>query len=112
MAKTALLVSNTFSKPQTNLFPSLNSLVSLDAIRLDHDKVRGRKKWLEEVSEACFGDARKKSTRAQESAYFESRTISPRRQRRSRSPRRNPSVFTRLRRERSRSPEWNTRARK
>ncbi|GJX68899.1 hypothetical protein Tco_0304626 [Tanacetum coccineum] len=51
-----------------------------------------------------FGDARKKSTKAQESAYSESRTISPRRQRRSRSPRHNPSVFTRLRRERSRSP--------
>ncbi|GJW04839.1 reverse transcriptase domain-containing protein [Tanacetum coccineum] len=51
-----------------------------------------------------FGDARKKSTRAQESAYSESRTISPRRQIRSRSPRHNPSVFTRLRHERSRSP--------
>ncbi|GJS44498.1 hypothetical protein Tco_0569541 [Tanacetum coccineum] len=33
------------------------------------------------------------------SAYSESRTISPRRKRRSRSPRHNPSVFTRLRRE-------------
>ncbi|GJS95090.1 reverse transcriptase domain-containing protein [Tanacetum coccineum] len=32
------------------------------------------------------------------------RTVSPRRQRRSRSPRHSPSVFTRLRRERSRSP--------
>ncbi|GKF21262.1 hypothetical protein Tco_0069900 [Tanacetum coccineum] len=50
-----------------------------------------------------FGDAQKKSTRAQESAYSESRTMSPRRQRCSRSPRRNPSVFTRLRRGRSRS---------
>ncbi|GJW40538.1 hypothetical protein Tco_0066383 [Tanacetum coccineum] len=59
---------------------------------------------LEEVKARLdFGDARKKSTRAQESAYSESRTISPRRQRRSRSPRHNPSVFTRLRRERSRS---------
>ncbi|GJZ66233.1 reverse transcriptase domain-containing protein [Tanacetum coccineum] len=51
-----------------------------------------------------FGDNRKKSARAQESAYSESRTISSRRQRRSRSPRHNHSVFTRLRRERSRSP--------
>ncbi|GJY98432.1 reverse transcriptase domain-containing protein [Tanacetum coccineum] len=51
-----------------------------------------------------FGDALKKSTKAQESAYSESRTVSPRRQRRSCSPRYNPSVFTRLRRERSRSP--------
>ncbi|GJT59196.1 reverse transcriptase domain-containing protein [Tanacetum coccineum] len=64
-----------------------------------------KKEKLEEVKARLdFGDARKKSTRAQESAYFESRTISPRRQRRSRSPRHNPSVFTRLRRERSRSP--------
>ncbi|GKC12764.1 hypothetical protein Tco_1009546, partial [Tanacetum coccineum] len=39
----------------------------------------------------------------QESTYSESRTISPRRHRRSRSPRRNPSVFTRLRGKRSRS---------
>ncbi|GJY65384.1 hypothetical protein Tco_0467622 [Tanacetum coccineum] len=64
-----------------------------------------KKEKLEEVKARLnFGDTRKKSTRAQESAYSESRTISPRRQRRSRSPRRNPSVFTRLRRERSRSP--------
>ncbi|GJU85316.1 hypothetical protein Tco_1292862 [Tanacetum coccineum] len=62
------------------------------------------KEKLEEVKERLdFGDARKKNTKAQESAYSESRTISPRRQRRSRSPRHNPSVFTRLRRERSRS---------
>ncbi|GJS93247.1 hypothetical protein Tco_0800215 [Tanacetum coccineum] len=64
-----------------------------------------KKEKLEELKVRLdFGDARKKSTRAQESAYSESRTISPRRQRRSRSPRHNPSVFTRLRRERSRSP--------
>ncbi|GJY95291.1 hypothetical protein Tco_0511652 [Tanacetum coccineum] len=64
-----------------------------------------KKEKLEEVKARLdFGDARKKSTRAQESAYSESRTISPRRQRRSRSPRHNPSVFTRLRRERLRSP--------
>ncbi|GJV00998.1 reverse transcriptase domain-containing protein [Tanacetum coccineum] len=63
-----------------------------------------KKEKLEEVKARLdFGDAQKKSTRTQESAYSESRTISPRRQRRSRSPRHNPSVFTRLRRERSRS---------
>ncbi|GKE61582.1 hypothetical protein Tco_1511949, partial [Tanacetum coccineum] len=57
-----------------------------------------KKEKLEEVKARLdFGDARKKSTRAQESAYSESRTISPRRQRRSRSPHHNPSVFTRLR---------------
>ncbi|GJT58007.1 reverse transcriptase domain-containing protein [Tanacetum coccineum] len=64
-----------------------------------------KKEKLEEVKARLdFGDARKKSTRAQESANSKSRTVSPRRRRRSRSPRHNPSVFTRLRRERSRSP--------
>ncbi|GKD93262.1 reverse transcriptase domain-containing protein [Tanacetum coccineum] len=64
-----------------------------------------KKEKMEEVKARLdFGDARKKNARVQESAYSESRTISPRRQRRSSSPRRNPSVFTRLRRERSRSP--------
>ncbi|GJY34573.1 hypothetical protein Tco_0419042, partial [Tanacetum coccineum] len=50
----------------------------------------------------------------QESVYSESRTMSPRRQRRSRSPRHNLSVFTRLRRERSRSPrhEYKSKARR
>ncbi|GKA87939.1 hypothetical protein Tco_0809703, partial [Tanacetum coccineum] len=63
-----------------------------------------KKEKLEEVKARIeFGEARKKTTRAQESAYSESRTMSPRRQRRSRSLRHNPSVFTRLRRERSRS---------
>ncbi|GJV74119.1 reverse transcriptase domain-containing protein [Tanacetum coccineum] len=63
-----------------------------------------KKEKLEEVKARLdFGDAQKKSTRAQESAYSESMTISSRRQRRSRSLRHNPSVFTRLRRERSRS---------
>ncbi|GJZ05069.1 hypothetical protein Tco_0538344 [Tanacetum coccineum] len=61
------------------------------------EKLEGVKARLE------FGEARKKTTRVQESAYSESRTMSPRRQRRSRSLRHNPSVFTRLRRERSRS---------
>ncbi|GJW52744.1 putative reverse transcriptase domain-containing protein [Tanacetum coccineum] len=65
---------------------------------------RKKEKLKEVKARLDFGDARKKSTRAQESAYSESMTISPRRQRRSRSPRHNPSVFTGLRRERSRSP--------
>ncbi|GJU35837.1 hypothetical protein Tco_1184191 [Tanacetum coccineum] len=42
-------------------------------------------------------------TRAQKSAYSESRTISPRRQRRSRSPRHNPTSSL-VRRERTRFP--------
>ncbi|GKD86905.1 hypothetical protein Tco_1358059 [Tanacetum coccineum] len=66
---------------------------------------RRKKEKLEEVKARLdFGEARRKSTKAQESAYSESRTMSPRRQRRSRSPCHSPSVFTRLRRERSRSP--------
>ncbi|GJY43614.1 reverse transcriptase domain-containing protein [Tanacetum coccineum] len=64
------------------------------------DKYKYEKKKKEKLEEIKvrldFGDARKKSTRAQESAYSESRTISPRRQGRFRSPRYNPSVFTRL----------------
>ncbi|GJW83360.1 hypothetical protein Tco_0156505 [Tanacetum coccineum] len=48
-----------------------------------------KKEKLEEVKARLdFGNARKKSTRAQESEYSESRTISPRRQRISRSPHR------------------------
>ncbi|GJW19729.1 reverse transcriptase domain-containing protein [Tanacetum coccineum] len=74
-----------------------------------------KKEKLEEVKARLdFGDARKKSTRAQESTYSKSRTISPRRQRRSRSPCHNPKVFTRLRRERSRSlrHEYKSKARR
>ncbi|GKD49275.1 hypothetical protein Tco_1278251 [Tanacetum coccineum] len=78
-------------------------LLPIMADKYEYEK--RKKEKLEEVkAKLDFGDARKKSTRAQESAYSESRTMSPRRQRRSRSPRHNPSVFTRLRRERSRSP--------
>ncbi|GKC98969.1 hypothetical protein Tco_1169244 [Tanacetum coccineum] len=76
---------------------------------------RRKKEKLEEVKARLdFGEARKKSTRAQESEYSVSRTMSPRRQRRSRSPRHNLSVFTRLRRERSRSPrhEYKSKARR
>ncbi|GJY70841.1 hypothetical protein Tco_0474544, partial [Tanacetum coccineum] len=66
---------------------------------------RRKKEKLEEVKARLdFGEARRKSTKAHESAYSESRTMSQRRQRRSRSPRHSPIVFTRLRRERSRSP--------
>ncbi|GJV59943.1 reverse transcriptase domain-containing protein [Tanacetum coccineum] len=74
-----------------------------------------KKEKLEEVKARLeFGKARKKTTRAQESTYSKSRTMSPRRQRRSRNPRHNPSVFTRLRRERSRSPrhEYKDKARR
>ncbi|GJR83486.1 hypothetical protein Tco_0154271 [Tanacetum coccineum] len=78
-------------------------LLPIMADKYEYEKKKKEK--LEEVKARLdFGDARKKSTRAQESAYYKSRTISPRRQRRSRSPRHNPSVFTRLRRERSRLP--------
>ncbi|GKB68195.1 hypothetical protein Tco_0929607, partial [Tanacetum coccineum] len=71
-----------------------------------------KKEKLEEVkAQLDFGEARKKRTRAQESAYSESRTMSLRRQRRSCSLRHNPSVFNRLRRERSRSP-WHEYKRK
>ncbi|GJT36364.1 hypothetical protein Tco_0926783 [Tanacetum coccineum] len=86
-------------------------LLPIMADKYEYEK--RKKEKLEEVKARLdFGDARKKSTRAQESAYSESWTISPRRQRRSRSPRHNPSVFTRLRHERSRSPGMNTRVRK
>ncbi|GJY27607.1 hypothetical protein Tco_0403374 [Tanacetum coccineum] len=78
-------------------------LLPIMADKYEYEK--RKKEKLEEVKARLnFGDNRKKSTRAQESAYSESRTISPRRKRRSRSPRHNPSVFTKLRRERSRSP--------
>ncbi|GKB41095.1 hypothetical protein Tco_0886037 [Tanacetum coccineum] len=64
-----------------------------------------KKEKLEEVKARLdFGGTRKKSTRAQESAYSESRTMSPRRHNRSHSPRQSSSIFTRLKRERSKSP--------
>ncbi|GJZ93115.1 reverse transcriptase domain-containing protein [Tanacetum coccineum] len=86
-------------------------LLPIMADKYEYEK--RKKEKLEEVKARLdFGDNRKKSTRAQESAYSESRTISPRRQRRSRSPRHNPSVFTRLRRERSRSPRHEYKVRK
>ncbi|GKA04553.1 hypothetical protein Tco_0683673 [Tanacetum coccineum] len=79
-------------------------LLPIMADKYEYEK--RKKEKIEEVKARLdFGDARKKNTRAQESAYSESRTISPRRQRRSRSPRHNPNIFTRLRRERSRSPQ-------
>ncbi|GKE20578.1 hypothetical protein Tco_1432090, partial [Tanacetum coccineum] len=61
-------------------------LLPIMADKYEYEK--RKKEKLEEVKARLdFGDARKKSTRAQESTYSESRTISPRRQRRSRSPR-------------------------
>ncbi|GJW60804.1 reverse transcriptase domain-containing protein [Tanacetum coccineum] len=73
-------------------------LLPIMADKYEYEK--RKKEKLEEVKARLnFGDARKKSTKAQESAYSESRTISPRRQRRSRSPCHNPSVFTRQRTE-------------
>ncbi|GJY66976.1 reverse transcriptase domain-containing protein [Tanacetum coccineum] len=78
-------------------------LLPIMADKYEYEKKKKEK--LEEVKARLnFGDNQKKSTMAQESTYSESRTISPRRQRRSRSPRHNPSIFTRLRHERSRSP--------
>ncbi|GKA19204.1 hypothetical protein Tco_0699119 [Tanacetum coccineum] len=65
---------------------------------------RKKEKSKEVKARLDFGGTRKKSTRAQESAYSESRTMSPRRHRRPHSPRQSSSVFTRLKRERSRSP--------
>ncbi|GKD39925.1 hypothetical protein Tco_1260132, partial [Tanacetum coccineum] len=58
-------------------------LLPIMADKYEYEK--RKKEKLEEVKARLdFGDAWKKSTRAQESAYSESRTISPRRQRRSR----------------------------
>ncbi|GJW34971.1 reverse transcriptase domain-containing protein, partial [Tanacetum coccineum] len=78
-------------------------LLPIMADKYEHE--RRRKEKLEEVKARLdFGDIRKRTTRAQESAYSESRTRSPGRHRRSRSPRQSSSVFTRLKCERSRSP--------
>ncbi|GJY20496.1 reverse transcriptase domain-containing protein [Tanacetum coccineum] len=55
---------------------------------------RKKEKFEEVKVRLDFGEARKKSTKAQELAYSESRTMSSRRQKRSRSPRHRPSVFT------------------
>ncbi|GKG07420.1 hypothetical protein Tco_0330389, partial [Tanacetum coccineum] len=63
-------------------------LLPVMAYKYEYEK--RKKEKLEEVKVRLdFGDARKKSTKAQESAYSESRTISPRRQRRSHSPHHN-----------------------
>ncbi|GJX76852.1 hypothetical protein Tco_0323663 [Tanacetum coccineum] len=85
-------------------------LLPIMADKYEYEK--RKKETLEEVKARLdFGDNRKKSTRAQESAYSESRTISPRRQRRSRSPRHNPSVFTRLS-EDSEGGHWKSKSRR
>ncbi|GJY89505.1 hypothetical protein Tco_0504701 [Tanacetum coccineum] len=78
-------------------------LLSIMADKYEHE--RRKKEKLEEVKARLdFGDVRKRTTKTQESSYSESRTRSPRRHTRSHSPRQSSSVFTRLKRERSRSP--------
>ncbi|GKD62698.1 hypothetical protein Tco_1300207 [Tanacetum coccineum] len=81
-------------------------LLPIMADKYEHE--RRKKEKLEEVKARLdFGDVRKRTTKTQESAYSESRTRSPRRHRRSHSPHQSSSVFTRLKRERSRSPRHN-----
>ncbi|GKA17711.1 hypothetical protein Tco_0697548 [Tanacetum coccineum] len=78
-------------------------LLPIMADKYEHE--RRKKEKLEEVKARLdFGKVRKRTTKAQELVYSESRTRSPRRHRRSHSPRPSSSVFTRLKRERSRSP--------
>ncbi|GJS28593.1 reverse transcriptase domain-containing protein [Tanacetum coccineum] len=78
-------------------------LLSIMADKYEYEQ--RKKEKLEEVKARLdFGGTRKNSTRAQELAYSESRTMSPRRHSRSHSPRQSSSVFTRLKREKSRSP--------
>ncbi|GJT75276.1 hypothetical protein Tco_1042001 [Tanacetum coccineum] len=75
-------------------------LLPIMADKYEYEKIKKEK--LEEVkAQLDFGGTQKKSTRAQELAYSESRTMSPRRHKRSHSPRQSSSVFTRLKRERS-----------
>ncbi|GKD71936.1 reverse transcriptase domain-containing protein, partial [Tanacetum coccineum] len=77
-------------------------LLPIMADKYEHE--RRKKEKLEEIKARLdFGEVRKRTTKAQESAYSESRTMSPRGHRRSHSPRQNSTVFTRLKRERSRS---------
>ncbi|GJV47657.1 hypothetical protein Tco_1437869, partial [Tanacetum coccineum] len=57
-------------------------LLPIMADKYEYEK-RKKEKLEEAKARLDFGDARKKSTKAQESAYSESKTISPRRQRRS-----------------------------
>ncbi|GJT79674.1 reverse transcriptase domain-containing protein [Tanacetum coccineum] len=78
-------------------------LLPIMADKYEHE--RKKKEKLEEVKARLdFGDVRKRTTKTQESAYSESRTRSPRGHMGSHSPRQSSSVFTRLKRERSRSP--------
>ncbi|GJS70286.1 reverse transcriptase domain-containing protein [Tanacetum coccineum] len=77
--------------------------------RISMSMRRERKKsWRKYRQRLDLAESGRRALR-QRISVSESRTISPRRQRRSRSPRHNPSVFTRLRRERSRSPRHDTR---
>ncbi|GKD78475.1 hypothetical protein Tco_1341096, partial [Tanacetum coccineum] len=78
-------------------------LLPIMADKYEHE--RRKKENLEEVKARLdFGDVRKRTTKTQESAYSESRTRSPRGHRRSHSPRQSSNIFTRLKREISRSP--------
>ncbi|GKB30539.1 hypothetical protein Tco_0869940 [Tanacetum coccineum] len=89
--------------PKFDVRNTTGKLLPIMADKYEYE--RRKKEKLEEVKARLdFGEARRKSTKVHESTYSESRTMSPRRQRRSCSPRLSPSVFTRLRRERSRSP--------
>ncbi|GKB79817.1 reverse transcriptase domain-containing protein, partial [Tanacetum coccineum] len=87
---------NTYEKHYEKLLPIM-------ADKYEHER-RKKEKLKEVKARLDFGDVRKRTTKTQESAYSESRTRSPRRHRRSHSPRQSSSVFTRLKRERSRSP--------
>ncbi|GKB55995.1 reverse transcriptase domain-containing protein, partial [Tanacetum coccineum] len=75
-------------------------LLPIMADKYEHE--RRKKEKLEEIKARLdFGEVRKRTTKAQESAYSESRMMSPRGHKRSHSPRQNSTVFTRLKRERS-----------
>ncbi|GKD59107.1 hypothetical protein Tco_1296616, partial [Tanacetum coccineum] len=78
-------------------------LLPIMADKYEHE--RRKKEKLEEVKARLeFGDVRKRTTKTQASAYSESRIRSPRRHMRSYSPCQSSSIFTRLKRGRSRSP--------
>ncbi|GJV35681.1 reverse transcriptase domain-containing protein [Tanacetum coccineum] len=81
-------------------------LLPIMADKYEHER-RKKEKLEEVIARLDFGDVRKRTTKRQESAYSKSRTRSPRRHRRSHSPRQSSSVFARLKRERSRSPRHN-----
>ncbi|GJX77927.1 hypothetical protein Tco_0324738 [Tanacetum coccineum] len=94
----------TFSHPRSDVQNThYEKLLPIMADKYEHER-RKKEKLEEAKARLDFGDVRKRTTKMQESAYSESRTRSPRRHRRSHSPRQSSSVFTRLKRKRSRSP--------